>query len=55
MREVTASEAIAAQRPEWIVLIVTRRADGFVDVMPAGWVMRTSGSPAPAVALSALA
>ncbi|NPV09559.1 MAG: flavin reductase family protein [Anaerolineae bacterium] len=45
MREVTASEAIAAQRPEWIVLVVTRREDGFVDVMPAGWVMRVSGTP----------
>ncbi|MHB0878874.1 MAG: flavin reductase family protein [Anaerolineae bacterium] len=45
MREVPASQAIALQRPEWIVLIVSRRADGFVDVMPAGWVMRASGAP----------
>lgn len=46
MRPIPIGEAIAAQRPEWIVFIVTRRGDGFVDVMPAGWVMRASGSPA---------
>ena len=45
MREVPISQAIASQRPEWIVLVVTQRADGFVDVMPAGWVMRVSGTP----------
>ncbi len=45
MRTVPIGDAIAAQRPEWIVLIVTRREDGFVDIMPAGWVMRASGSP----------
>ena len=45
MREVPVSEAIAAQRPEWIGLIVSRRSDGYVNMMPAGWVMRTSGTP----------
>ncbi len=45
MRPVPILEAIAAQRPQWIVFIVTRREDGFVNAMPAGWVVRTSGSP----------
>ena len=45
MRQVEVEAAVAAQRPEWVVLVVTRRADGFVDVMPAGWVMRASGMP----------
>lgn len=45
MSEIEIDVAIGMQRPEWIVLIVTRRADGFVDIMPAGWVMRVSGTP----------
>jgi len=45
MKEVAIAHAISQQRPEWIGLVVTRREDGFVDIMPAGWVMRTSGTP----------
>lgn len=45
MQPVPIGYAIAAQRPEWIVLIVTRREDAFVNAMPAGWVMRVSGRP----------
>jgi len=51
MKQVPIPEAIAWQRPEWIVLVVSRRSDGFVDVMPAGWVMRVSGTP-PMFAIS---
>lgn len=45
MKEVPIDKAIAAQRPEWIGLIVSRRSDGYVNMMPAGWVMRASGTP----------
>lgn len=45
MREVSIAEAIASQRPEWITLILSRRGDGRVNIMPAGWVMRVSGDP----------
>ena len=45
MKEVPVSQAIAAQRPEWIGLIVSRRNDGYVNMMPAGWVMHVSGTP----------
>ena len=45
MKEVPIEEAIAAQRPEWIGLIVSRRSDGYVNMMPAGWVMRASVAP----------
>jgi flavin reductase (DIM6/NTAB) family NADH-FMN oxidoreductase RutF len=46
MKQVTVSEALSRKFPEWVVLVVTRRSDGFVDVMPAGWAMITSGRPA---------
>ena len=45
MRQVKISEAIARKYPEWIVLIVTKSAQGQVNVMPAGWSMFTSGIP----------
>jgi flavin reductase (DIM6/NTAB) family NADH-FMN oxidoreductase RutF len=45
MKRVRVSEALARKYPEWIVLVVTRRSDGLVDVMPAGWAMVTSGRP----------
>ena len=45
MKRVEVSEALARKYPEWVVLVVTRRSDGLVDVMPAGWAMVTSGRP----------
>ena len=31
--------------PEWVVMVVSRDADGKPNVMPAGWGMHCSGSP----------
>ena len=45
MKRVKVSEALSRKFPEWVVLIVTKRSDGFVDLMPAGWAMNTSGTP----------
>ena len=45
MNRVEVSEALARKYPEWVVLVVTKRSDGLVDVMPAGWAMVTSGQP----------
>ena len=51
MRQVKVSEAVARKYPEWIVLIVTKSAQGQVNIMPAGWSMVTSGIP-PMFAIS---
>ena len=45
MRQVSANEALKHKYPEWIDLVVSRGADGQVNVMPVGWSMITSGSP----------
>lgn len=45
MRQVDASEALKHKYPEWIDLVVSRGADGQVNVMPVGWSMIASGSP----------
>ena len=53
MRQVTPSQAIARKFPEWIVMVVSRDAEGRPNVMPAGWAMICSGSPlCVAVAIS---
>ncbi|NOZ27311.1 MAG: flavin reductase family protein [Chloroflexi bacterium] len=45
MRQVPPQEALARKYPEWIVLIVSRAANGQINVMPAGWSMVCSGEP----------
>jgi flavin reductase (DIM6/NTAB) family NADH-FMN oxidoreductase RutF len=45
MRQVSAGEALKLKYPEWIDLVVSRGADGQVNVMPAGWSTIASGSP----------
>jgi len=45
MRRVEPSEAIGRKYPEWIVVIVSKDAQGKVNFMPAGWSMVTSGEP----------
>ena len=37
MREVPAGQALKQKYPEWIDLVVSRGADGGVNVMPVGW------------------
>jgi flavin reductase (DIM6/NTAB) family NADH-FMN oxidoreductase RutF len=45
MKEVSAAEALKHKYPEWIDLVVSRGADGQVNVMPVGWSTITSGTP----------
>jgi flavin reductase (DIM6/NTAB) family NADH-FMN oxidoreductase RutF len=45
MRQVQPAEAFKHKYPEWIDLVVSRGADGHVNVMPVGWSMIASGSP----------
>ncbi len=45
MRQVNPSEAMQQKFPEWIVMVVSRDANGQANVMPAGWGMICSGSP----------
>jgi flavin reductase (DIM6/NTAB) family NADH-FMN oxidoreductase RutF len=45
MRQVRPAEAFKHKYPEWIDLVVSRGADGHVNVMPVGWSMIASGSP----------
>lgn len=45
MKQVTPGDAIRRKYPEWIVMVVSRDAQGQPNVMPAGWGMVCSGSP----------
>ena len=45
LREVPASQALKHKYPEWIDLVVSRGADGSVNVMPVGWSTIASGTP----------
>ena len=45
MRQVKPSDALGCKYPEWIVMVVSRDADGKPNVMPAGWGMICSGQP----------
>ena len=45
MRQVSASQALKHKYPEWIDLVVSRGADGSVNVMPVGWSTIASGTP----------
>jgi flavin reductase (DIM6/NTAB) family NADH-FMN oxidoreductase RutF len=45
MREVPANQAFKHKYPEWIDLVVSRGADGSVNVMPVGWSTIASGTP----------
>ena len=45
MRQVQVNEALSHKYPEWIDLVVSRGADGHVNVMPVGWSMIASGTP----------
>lgn len=45
MRQVGGSQALKHKYPEWIDLVVSRAADGQVNVMPVGWSTIASGSP----------
>jgi flavin reductase (DIM6/NTAB) family NADH-FMN oxidoreductase RutF len=45
LRAVPASQALKFKYPEWIDLVVSRGADGSVNVMPVGWSTITSGTP----------
>jgi flavin reductase (DIM6/NTAB) family NADH-FMN oxidoreductase RutF len=45
MKEVSASQALKHKYPEWIDLVVSRGADGSVNVMPVGWSTIASGTP----------
>ena len=43
MKQVNPSEAMQQKFPEWIVMVVSRDANGQANVMPAGWGMICSG------------
>jgi flavin reductase (DIM6/NTAB) family NADH-FMN oxidoreductase RutF len=45
MRKVPASRALKHKYPEWIDLVVSRGAEGDVNVMPVGWSTIASGTP----------
>ena len=45
MREVPPNQALKHKSPEWIDLVVSRGADGSVNVMPVGWSTVASGTP----------
>ena len=45
MRQVAVSQALKFKYPEWIDLVVSRGADGQVNMMPAGWSTICSGTP----------
>ena len=45
LKQVSADKALGHKYPEWIDLVVSRGADGHVDVMPVGWSMIASGDP----------
>ena len=45
MKQVRPSEAVGRKYPEWIVMVVSRGANGRPNVMPAGWGMICSGNP----------
>jgi flavin reductase (DIM6/NTAB) family NADH-FMN oxidoreductase RutF len=46
MKRVGVGQALKLKYPEWIDLVVSKSADGRVNVMPVGWSMITSGTPA---------
>jgi len=45
MRKVPPSQALQRKYPEWIDLVVSRGADGGVNVMPVGWSLIASSTP----------
>ena len=45
LKQVSGSQALKHKYPEWIDLVVSRAADGQVNVMPVGWSTIASGSP----------
>jgi flavin reductase (DIM6/NTAB) family NADH-FMN oxidoreductase RutF len=45
LKKVPAGHALKHKYPEWIDLVVSRGADGGVNVMPVGWSTIASGTP----------
>lgn len=45
MKEVPVQDAMKLKYPEWVMMVITRDADGKPNLMPAGWCMICNSNP----------